>query len=106
MDEAIKNWLKQAKDAGLSNEEITKKLLDDGWDKDKISEMLHPQSNSSSEEQYQQRAPQQEKTKKKLYKIWWFWVILFMSLIILPAIIILYGFLSGWGSWGNIVGGF
>ena len=48
MDDDIKKWIKQAKGAGMTDEKISQKLLADGWDKDKISELLNPGYNRLS----------------------------------------------------------
>ena len=84
MDDEIKKWLKQAKDAGLSDEKISGKLLADGWDKDNISELLHLQGNQSMEEQNQQQpTPQPINPKKKFYKKWWFWTPMAVVVIVI-----------------------
>ena len=41
MDNSIKQWLKQAKDAGLSDEQITQKLLEQGWAEEKVARLFN-----------------------------------------------------------------
>lgn len=51
MDNSIQQWLQQAKATGLSDEQITEKLLAQGYSRDSISELLNPSSSQINTEQ-------------------------------------------------------
>ena len=65
MDDDINKWLKQAKEAGLSDEKITEKLQADGWGKDKVFELLNPHNSKIRKEQPLQQPTLQTETPKK-----------------------------------------
>lgn len=96
MDNSIEQWLKQVKAAGLSDVQITNKLLEQGWSGDDISKLLHPKEKSSDRQNQDELIIQskEEKTQKQKSNILKFYGGV--------AIVVMFGLIITW-IFGNFI---